>query len=145
MTLNAAAPRNIYTHLKILGVCWIIYGFLRLAATLWLVAFHTTATLMFGSLLGRVPDPFTLMAEFHFLYLAVEAWSAAAGVIGILAGLALLANQGAARWLALFAGFLSLSEIPLGVTLGCYTLIVLLPMNPVQLHMQGSPPQALQS
>jgi hypothetical protein len=108
MTLNAAAPRNIHMHLKILGVCWVVYGFLRLAATLWLAAFHTTATVMFGALLGRVPDPFTLMADFHFIYMLVEVWSAAAGVIGILAGLALLANQTAARWLALFAAFLSL-------------------------------------
>ena len=145
MTLNATAPRNICTHLKILGVCWIVYGFLRLAATLWLAAFHTAATLMFGALLGRVPDPFSLMADFHFLYLAVEVWSAAAGVIGILAGLALLANRGAARWLALFAAFLSLSDIPLGITLGCYTLIVLLPIHPAQLHVHGAPPEALQS
>jgi hypothetical protein len=86
-----------------------------------------------------------LMADFHFLYLAVEVWSVAAGVIGILAGLALLANQSAARWLALFAAFLSLSEIPLGITLGSYTMIVLLPINPAQLHLHRPPPEALQS
>jgi hypothetical protein len=145
MTLNAPAPHNIDGHLKILGVCWIVYGFLRLAATLWLASFHTTATLMFGALLGRVPDPFALMADFHFLYLVVEVWSAVAGVIGLLSGLALLANQGAARGLTLFAAFLSLTEIPLGVTLGCYTLIVLLPINPAQLHVHRAPPEALQS
>ena len=43
-------------------------------------------------------------------------------------GLALLAGQRFGRTLALIAGFLSLSEIPLGLTLGVYSLIVLLPL-----------------
>jgi hypothetical protein len=135
MTLHAPVHR-----FKTLGVCWIVYGLLRLAMTLWLVAFHTTATMMFGALLGRVPDPFTLMADFHIIYLAVEVWSAVTGLVSILAGLALLASQAAARWLALCAAFLSLSEIPLGITLGTYTLIVLLAIDPAQLP---SPREAL--
>jgi hypothetical protein len=49
------------------------------------------------------------------------------GVFGLMAGLALLANQPAARKLAVVAAFLSVSEIPIGTTLGIYTLIVLLP------------------
>jgi hypothetical protein len=48
-----------------------------------------------------------------------------------LAGLALLANQRAARKLGLLAAFFSVSEIPFGTTLGIYTLIVLLPMRAV--------------
>jgi hypothetical protein len=46
-----------------------------------------------------------------------------------LAGLALLANRRPARKLALLAAFLSVSEIPIGTTLGIYTLIVLLPLH----------------
>jgi uncharacterized membrane protein HdeD (DUF308 family) len=48
------------------------------------------------------------------------------GLFGLLAGLALLANQRPARTLALLAAFLSISEIPFGTTLGIYTLVVLL-------------------
>ena len=94
---------------------------------LWLLAFTTTATLMFGALLTRVPNPFSLMADFHFLYLGVIIWSAVSGVVGILAGVALLSGQRAARPLAIAAALLSLSELPFGIALGVYTLVVVIP------------------
>ena len=114
------------TQPRVLGACWVVYGVLRLAMTLWLIAFTTTATLMFGALLTRVPDPFTLMSVFHFIYLGITIWSAACGVLGILAGLALLAGQRVARVLAIVAALISLPEMPFGIMLGVYTLVVVL-------------------
>lgn len=113
-------------HFRIMGVCWVIYGAIRLLLAVWLIVFSTTATVMFGALLNRVPDPFSLMSAFHLLYLIVVVWSFAAGVIGIVAGLALLAGRSAGRTLGIVAALLSICEIPLGVTIGSYTLIVLL-------------------
>jgi hypothetical protein len=95
--------------------------------TLWLISFTTTATLMFGALLTRVPDPYSLMALFHLLYLGVTIWSAVAGVLGIIAGVALLAGHRYARPLSIAAALLSLSELPFGIALGVYTLVVVLP------------------
>jgi hypothetical protein len=115
------------TQPRVLGLCWIVYGILRLGMTLWLLTFTTTATLMFGALLTRVPDPFSLMALFHFLYLGVMIWSAVSGVVGILAGVTLLSGQHSARPLAIAASLLSLSELPLGIALGVYTLVVVVP------------------
>jgi hypothetical protein len=115
------------TQPRILGLCWIVYGVLRLAVTFWLLTFTTTATLMFGALLTRVPDPFSLMSLFHFLYLGVMIWSAVSGVIGILAGVTLLSGQRSARPLAIAAALLSLSELPFGIALGVYTLVVVVP------------------
>jgi hypothetical protein len=115
------------TQPRILGLCWIVYGVLRLAMTFWLLTFTTAATLMFGALLTRVPDPFSLMSLFHFLYLGVMIWSAVTGVVGILAGVTLLSGQRSARPLAIAAALLSLSELPLGITLGVYTLVVVVP------------------
>lgn len=115
----------------ILSVCWIVYGILRVLIGIWLVLFSGTATVMFGALLNRVPNPFALMSDFHVLYAATVVLSFFCGLFGLLAGLALLANQGPARMLALLASFLSLSEIPIGLTLGVYTLIVLLPARGV--------------
>ncbi len=132
MISDIPAHQNLHVHSRFLGTCWVIYGVIRLGMALWLVVFSTTATLMFGALLTRVPDPFALMSEFHFIYFGIAAWSTVAGVLGILAGFALLAGQGFARPLALIAAFLSLSEIPLGLTLGAYTLIVLLPADPIR-------------
>jgi hypothetical protein len=81
---------------------------------------------MFGALLTRVPDPYTLMTTFHILYIAAVIVTALSGVLGLFAGLALLAGRSSARSLSLVAAFLSLSDLPLGTTLGIYTLIVFL-------------------
>jgi hypothetical protein len=119
------------TQPRVLGICWIVYGILRLAMTVWLVSFTTTATLMFGALLTRVPDPYSLMSLFHFLYLGVIIWSGACGILGILAGATILASQRSARTLAIVAALLSLSELPFGIALGVYTLILLVPGAPI--------------
>ena len=130
-------------QVRIVGICWVIYGVARLFAAVWLVSFSNTATVMFGALLARVHDPFAMMSNFHLVYAMMEALSVICGVLGIFAGWTLLAGQGFGRTLALTAGFLSLSDIPLGMTLGIYTLVVLLPWNPIQaptavLHRRAS-------
>lgn len=121
-------------HVRILGVLWVIYGILRIVGALWLIAFNPKATLMFGALLSRVPDPFTMMSEFHLLYLVIVVWCFVCGVVGIIAGLALFARARAARWLAILAAFLSIPEIPFGIALGSYTLVILLPYSASQLY-----------
>jgi hypothetical protein len=49
-----------------------------------------------------------------------------AGIFGLLAGAALLTRRPSARQLALLASFFSVSDIPIGITLGTYTLILFL-------------------
>jgi hypothetical protein len=112
-----------------LGVCWIVYGAFRVVMAVCLFIYGGTATLMFGALLNRVPNPFALMDIFHSLYIAMIALSAVCGVVGFLAGLALVGGQRSGRTFALIAGFLSLCDIPLGITLGIYTLMELLPIR----------------
>ena len=107
---------------KTLGLAWIVYGVYRLAVSVGLVMFTTTATLMFGALLTRVPDPFSLMTEFHILYSVVIVWSGISAVLGIVAGLALLASQSAPRVLVVAAARLALPELPFGVMIGAYTM-----------------------
>jgi hypothetical protein len=131
MSLNEAAEGNLSGHRQILGVCWIVYGILRVIAGIWLVLFSGTSTVMFGALLTRVPNPFALMSDFHIVYAGLVLLSFLCGLIGILTGLALLTSQRPARTLALLAAFFSVSEIPFGTTLGIYTLIVLLPLRRV--------------
>jgi len=107
----------------------VAYGILRLIMGICLVLFSGTATVMFGALLSRAPNPFALMDYFHIVYVCLVILTFLCGLFGLLAGLALLANQRPARMLALLAAFLSVSELPLGTTLGIYTLIVLLPLR----------------
>jgi len=131
MPLDGSEAANLSSHRRLLGSCWIVYGILRVIAGIWLVLFSGTSTVMFGALLTRVPNPFALMGDFHIIYAGLVVLSLLCGVFGILAGLALLANQRSARVLALVAAFLSVSEIPFGTTLGIYTLVVLLPLRVV--------------
>ena len=123
-------PSTLNRHMRTLGICWVLYGVVRMVTAVWLFVFSSTAALMFGALLNRVPDPFTLMNTFHFLYGLVVAISAVCGALGVLAGIALLGGAQIGRTLAIVAALLSLSNIPLGTTLGIYSLIVLLTRSP---------------
>ncbi len=110
-----------------LGLCWIVYGILRIGGGIWLISFTPTATVMFGALLNRVPNPFPLMFAFHFFYTSAIVLAAVAGVVSFVAGLMLISGRSTARRLAIVAAVLSVSDIPLGTTLGAFTLALLLP------------------
>jgi hypothetical protein len=131
MSTSGLEAINRSDHRRVLGVCWLVYGVFRLIMGIGLVLFGGTATVMFGALLGRVANPFALMGDFHVLYAGFVVLTVLCGLFGLLAGLALLANRRPARRLALIAAFLSISEVPLGTTLGIYTLVVLLPLRGV--------------
>ena len=129
MTSNdpiAHAPSH---YFRILGSFWIAYGLIRLVMALCMLIYGRTATLMFGALLNRVADPFTLMGIFHFLYTIMIVLSAVCGILGFVAGMALVGGHQSGRKLAIVAAVLSLSDIPVGVTLGIYTLLILLPIR----------------
>jgi hypothetical protein len=128
MTSSGFADGNSSGRFRTLGIIWIFYGLLRLIAAVGMFLYAGTATMMFGALLSRVADPFTLMDIFHIVYLGAIALAVVCGAVGIMAGLALLNGGRSARMLALIAGVLSLSNIPLGATLGIYTLVELLPI-----------------
>jgi hypothetical protein len=129
MTSNEFADRSASGRFPTLGVFWILYGLLRLVAAVGLFLYAATATLMFGALLNRVANPYALMDIFHIVYLGAIVLAVVSGIVGIMAGLALMGGGRSVRTLGLIAGFLSLCNLPLGTTLGIYTLIVLLPMR----------------
>ena len=129
MALEESATGSLSGHRQTVGVCWIVYGIFRLVMGICLLVYSGTATVMFGALLGRVPDAFRLMADFHLFYAVFVVLSFVCGLFGLFAGLALLANQGPARRLALAAAILSVSDLPFGTTLGIFTLVALLPLR----------------
>jgi hypothetical protein len=126
MSTSSATPQNPRANSTTLGALWIVYAILRFIAVILLVLYAGTATVMFGALLTRVVDYASLMAIFHIFYIAAIIVTALSGIFGLLAGLALLAGK-SARTLSLTAAFLSVADLPLGTTLGIYTLIVFLP------------------
>jgi hypothetical protein len=127
MSTNAVATRTPRANSTTLGALWILYGILRLVAAILLLLCTGTATVMFGALLTRVPDPYTLMTAFHIFYIAATLVTALSGLFALMAGTSLLTAKPFARGFSLLAAFLSLSDLPFGTTLGIYTLIVFLP------------------
>lgn len=129
MTSNHPIAPSPSHYFQALGSFWVVYGLIRLIMVAGMLIYGRTATLMFGALLSRVPDPFALMSIFHFLYTVMIALSVVCGLLGFVAGLALLGGHQSGRKFALIAAVLSLSDIPLGTTLGIYTLLMLLPIR----------------
>jgi hypothetical protein len=112
---------------RTLGLLWLIYGIFRIIAAIWMLSFTSTATVMFGALLNRVPNPYPLMSVFHLIYAGWTVLSAASGIFGILAGISLFARAGAGRLLTVVAALLAVPFIPVGTMLGTYTLVVFVP------------------
>lgn len=127
MPLNESPAGNPAGNRRILGMLWIVYAVLRVLGGIFLIFFTPTATVMFGALLTRVADPFALMADFHIFYTAGIVLAFVCAAFALIAGLLLLGGSRSARALALVAAVLSVSNIPLGTTLGIYTLVLLLP------------------
>jgi hypothetical protein len=109
------------------GILWVIYGLLRLVTALGIFIWSTTLTLMWGALLSRVPNPFALMDYFHLFLGFAIILGIVAGIVSIIAGLALMSGGGSSRSLGLVAAFFGLINGPLGIALGAYTLVVLVP------------------
>ena len=103
-----------------------VYGIFRVVMGIVQILFAPTATVMFGALLVRVVDPFTLMGLF-IIYVAAILLSLVCGVLGIIGGISALRGTGSGRGLLIAASLISLPELLLGIALGVYTLIELLP------------------
>lgn len=112
-----------------LGVLWGVYGVVRLLIAVVLLYYSGVATVMFGALLSRVPNPFVLMTDFHILYGIIIVWSVLSGVLALLAAAGFLTGMGSTRGIAIAAAFLALPELPFGIMLGVYTLVLLLPSD----------------
>ncbi|MGA8230637.1 MAG: hypothetical protein WB795_04065 [Candidatus Acidiferrales bacterium] len=112
-----------------LGILWILYGLLRFVGAIGVFLHTGTLTLMWGALLNRVPNPFALMDLFHGFLIFVMILGVVAGVVSIIAGLSLMSGGQSARGIGLWAAFLGLINGPLGIALGAYTLVVLLPVT----------------
>jgi hypothetical protein len=109
-----------------LAAGWLIFGVFRLIVAIWMLSFAGTATVMFGTLLNRVPNPYSLMGVFHIVYSCWMILSAASGVFALLTGITLMSGAGVRRLVALTAAFLSVPFLPVGTMLGTYTMVLFL-------------------
>lgn len=116
--------------MRTLGIFWIVYGLERFVIALATFLCIPTLTVMWGALLTRVPNPFTLMDLFHVFLILLIILGIVAGIVSIMAGLAMMSGGPSARKISLVAAFLALVSGPLGIALGAYTLVVVVPAKP---------------
>jgi hypothetical protein len=112
---------------RTLGVLWFFYAILRFAGAVFILIYTSTLTLMWGALITRVPNPFALMSFFHLFLVFAMVLNIVAGIVALLAALALLGRAGSSRTTALIASFFALIDGPLGIALGAYTLVAFVP------------------
>jgi hypothetical protein len=115
--------------MRTLGILWILYGLERFVVALAMFLCIPTLTVIWGALLTRVPNPLTLMDLFHVFLILAIILAVVVGIISILAGLSVTSGGASARKLGMLAAFLALVSGPLGIALGAYTLVVLVPAN----------------
>ena len=122
---RAADIERVGQH-PVLGVLWIVYGLMRVVGAALMIVYAGVATVMFGALLNRVPNPYVLMSLFHVFYAGVIILGIASGILAVLAGIAFVSSAVPARPLVLIAAAFGLPDIPLGTALGGYTLMLML-------------------
>ena len=116
--------RRVAGNLQPLGITWCIWGVIRLVTGLIAgAAVHTLSRegIWTGSENAFLPSILQVLVP----VLAVS--NAAMSALALVTGYALLTGKPWARTLAIIAAILNLLKIPLGTTLGIYTLWVLAP------------------
>jgi uncharacterized membrane protein len=97
---------------------------MRIAMAVLLVVLSGTARLMFGALLVRVPHPLPWMTFFEVVYWIIIAWCVVCAILSVIAAGALFVESRAGDRLATLAALVCLPEVPFGLVLGVYTLLV---------------------
>ena len=126
------AASKLATHVRLLGIFWIIIGALFALGALFLLAGGTMA----GAFMHQPDMPPEARVMMPMIMWGMGIFVAILTAISFLAGYGLLKRRPWARVLAIVLGFLALLHIPLGTALGIYTLIVLLPASAGQEYEQ---------
>ena len=117
-----------------LGALWTIYGLICLAEAVWVGLNDATLTTMWGTVVSRVADPFSWMTAFRFLLVGIIALLIVTGILSLLAGFVLMQRGSSNRTLVLVSSFLGIFTGPLGIALGVYTLVLLVPRASWRTH-----------
>lgn len=111
-----------------------IYGVICLAEAVWIAVNDAALTTMWGTVVSRVADPFAWMNSFRIFLVGMIALAVCAGFLALVAGMALMRRTSPSRPLVLIASFLGILNGPLGIALGVYTLVLLVPRASWRVH-----------
>lgn len=126
-----AIPSNrVNSHIRILGVLWIIAGVLRALSIGWI---WFVGRMVFPTVLSNIAprfvmgDPLTRIVQGGLAF--ASALFVLQAALAFVAAWGLLERQSWGRIAGIVAGIFALWHIPLGTALGIYTLWVLLPSS----------------
>jgi hypothetical protein len=117
-----------------LGALWVIYGVICLAEAVWIDVNDAALTTMWGTIVSRVANPFAWMNSFRLFLVGMVVLAVSAGILALLAGMALMRRTSPNRPLVLTASFLGILNGPLGIALGVYTLVLQVPRGSWRIH-----------
>jgi hypothetical protein len=123
LTIAATPVSRFSTHLRWLGILWLVISVIHLLPSLALLS-------IFGY--GRHFLTPGVPVFVHGMLRAMGGLFLAGAVLGLIAGWGLLERQPWARMLAIVLACFSLLSMPFGTALGIYTLVVLLPAKAEQ-------------
>ena len=119
-------------HVKVIGILWIIYGFLFLGlALLAMLVFFGVATI------PNVED--VEPGALRIIGILVSSFLGLISLPQIIGGLGLLGYKEWARILMLVISFISLPNVPFGTFLGVYTMVVLFNRESIRMFQGGAP------
>ena len=112
-----------------LGILWLIYGLVMIAAAAFMVVYNGTLTLMWGAIITRVPNALGWMSAFHLFLGATVVMALVSAFFSFAAGFALMRGAASSRKLGLIAAAFGLLGAPPGVALGAFTVAMLYPLG----------------
>lgn len=130
LAVDSQLPREkLSSHLKIMGILWVVYSAFRILAGFGILAFSHFFLPLISNYLPRDADSAAMLPGLIQLLSTIYAVaffiSLAAGAVGVSAAIGLLQRRPWGRILALVAAFVSVLSIPLGTALAVYTMIIL--------------------
>lgn len=129
MPVYAPAAPRVTSHIKLLGILWLVLSALHMIPGLFLLGISGTMRAYFP------PDvPIFVPELLHFIALALTVGAS----LGLIVGWGLLTWKSWARMFAIVLGILHLINFPFGTALGIYTLWVLLPAESEREYQQRS-------
>ena len=117
------------SHVKIMGVLWVVYSIFGILAGLWTLAIsHFVMPIITNAVSqqGDVSIPASLPSFLQAIYIFAFGYSLATGVMGIVAAWGLLARTSWGRTAAIVIAIISVLSFPFGTALGIYTMVILM-------------------
>lgn len=136
------AAQKMGSHLRTLGILWIVYSAFRVLMGVWALAVSRYMLPMMSGFFPREENalPISIMDMLHAVYTFSFAYSLVMGTIGLVAAWALLQRKTWGRVLAIVIAIISVISVPFGTALAVYTFVVLLSSDAEQSYRRLAVP-----